>query len=87
MDKHQRFTLREVYEAALTYKPGLTYATLYNRLNYLRRHGKLPPTATTSSLTWEQVRLILSMRRAERRQPRQAAVNILRQQMRNDGLA
>lgn len=88
MDKHQRFTLREIYEAAATYQPNLTYKSLYYRFSKMKSRGDLPESATINNLTWEQGRKILQVKaRIQQRKPRQEAINLLRQQMRNDGLA
>ena len=88
MDKTTRFTLREIYEAAAAYQPELVYRNLYFRFNKLKKAGILPESATVNNLTWEQGRMILQRpARVHQDKPRQEAVAILRQQMRNDGLA
>lgn len=88
MDKTTRFTLREIWEAAAAYQPELKYNSIYYRYNRLKKAGILPETATVNSLTWEQGRMILQRTaRTHQNKPRQEAVAILRQQMRNDGLA
>ncbi len=88
MDKTTRFTLREVYEAAATYIPGLTYKQTYNTFMSLKKSGALPKSASVNSLTWEQARMIVDRRRRPRQAPaRQEAVNILRQYIRTYGLA
>lgn len=88
MDKTTRFTLREIYEAAVTYQPTLRYKTLYFRFNKMKKRGELPESATINCLTWEQGRLLLMVpTRVCQKKPRQEAINLLRQQMRNDGLA
>ena len=88
MDKTTRFTLREIYEAAAPYRPELKYKNLYYRFNRMKKAGILPESATVNNLTWEQGRMILQRQpRTRQEKPRQEAVAILRQQMRNDGLA
>lgn len=88
MDKTTRFTLREIYEAAVAYQPELRYKTLYFRMMKMKQRGELPESANVNNLTWEQGRMILRIpTRTRQDKPRQEAVAILRQQMRNDGLA
>lgn len=87
MNKTTRFTLRELWEAAVTYQPDLRYKTVYYRFNTMKKNGELPEDATAKSLTWEHGKAILR-RRANVQQgaPRQQAVAILRKAMKDDGI-
>ena len=87
MDKTTRFTLREIFEAAVTYCPEMKYKTLYGRFMKMRKRGELPETATVNSLTWEQGRIILrAQTRAHQAKPRKEAITILRKALKDDGI-
>ena len=87
MDKHQRFTLREIYEAAAAYQPDLRYKTLYFRMLKMKQRGELPESANVNNLTWEQGRMILRIpTRTRQDKPRKEAISILRKALKDDGI-
>lgn len=87
MDKTTRFTLREIYEAAATYCPDMKYKTLYDRFRKAKAAGLLPESATLSSLTWEQARVLLQKKpRPLQTKPRPQAISILRKALKDDGI-
>lgn len=90
MNKNDRFTLKEVFEALIMENPAtkVTYKTLYARLRKLIKTGAIPDTVKPDSLSYEQVLAVLrNPKRMNRRRPvRKEAVHVLRVNLKNDGV-